>query len=91
MALSVYLRHVNEAHSYQMQHEQQISVGDYVSAVETARAASTSYLQAADHAQKTMPVIANFLRASSFEALAQEGIANANIQLEQGNGIPRQS
>ncbi|MFI9355026.1 hypothetical protein [Streptomyces lydicus] len=83
--VSAHLRHLNEAHSYQMQYEQQISMGDYVSAVEAAHAASISYLQATKSIESSVPVIANFLHAASFEALAQEGIANANIQLEQGN------
>ncbi|MGW7820264.1 hypothetical protein ACWGLF_19520 [Streptomyces puniciscabiei] len=85
MVVSTYLRHLNEAHSHQMQYEQQISVGDYVSAVEAAHAASISYLEAKTYIEESAPVIANFLHAASFEALAQEGIANANIQLEQAN------
>ncbi|MFD0305095.1 hypothetical protein [Streptomyces sp. NPDC127119] len=85
LALFSYLQHASEAYSYHMQYEQQINWGDYVSAAESADAANSSYLEAASCADRHIPVIANFLRASSFEALALRDIANATIQLEQGN------
>ncbi|MGW2772913.1 hypothetical protein ACWC4C_10295 [Streptomyces olivaceoviridis] len=83
--VATFLRYVNEAYSCQMQYEQQLSVGDYVSAIEAAHASSIAFLRASDHADNTMHIISNILRASSFEALAQEDIAKANIELEQGN------
>jgi hypothetical protein len=72
----------NEANSYRMQYSQQMASFDYAGAIDAAHAASEAFLIAADCMAGSFPGFVPFIRASSFAALAEAGIAEANMLLE---------
>ena len=75
----------NEANSLQMQYAQLMENRDYAGAVDAARASSKAYLEAANEIGAFMPIVAPIIRSASFSTLADAGIAEGNILLEQKN------
>jgi hypothetical protein len=74
----------HEANSFQMQYQQLMENRDYASAIDAAHGSSAKLLEAANGAEDFMPALAPIIRSASFSALADAGIAEGNILLEQG-------
>jgi len=86
---SSYSRWTNEASSLRVQYQQMMNNVDYVGAIDAAKASSAAYLEAAKLIEGS-PIeffaqVSPFLRASSFESLAEAAAAEAYRSLEQGD------
>lgn len=79
-----YAQASNEANSRRMQYMQQMASFDYASAIDAAQVAAEAHLIAADCIHSVLPGLAPFLRASSFAALGEARIAEADMLLERG-------
>jgi hypothetical protein len=79
-----FAQRVNEAYSLQMQYAQLMENRNYAGAIDAARDSSSAFREAANSIDNIMPVLAPLVRASSFAALADAGIAEGSLLLEQG-------